>query len=181
VRFLLIGPNDDSSLDRLSRAELAQLKQVVSWSGPRRDIPVVLASSDIFVLPSAYREGIPRVLLEAASMGLPIVTTDSAGCNEVVEDSVNGLLVPVHDATALGKALLRLVADSELRARFGEASRRRALEHFDLSIVVEQTRSVYRRLLADRLPPADRNGWIGSGLLGRGATGGVPAHRYEPS
>ena len=153
VRFLLVGPNDESSLDRLSRTELAQLKQLVHWSGSRKDVPVVLASSDIFVLPSGYREGIPRVLLEAASMGLPIITTDSAGCNEVVEDGVNGLLVPPRDATALGGALLQLAVDSELRERFGRESRRRALERFDLSIIVEQTRSVYRRLLADRLPP----------------------------
>ncbi len=150
VRFLLIGPSDDESLERLDAAELERLKQVVTWPGPRRDIPAVLAVSDISVLPSAYREGIPRVLLEAASMGLPLVTTDSPGCNEVVEDGVNGFLVPPRDAAALGRAILRLVEEPELRRRFGEASRRRAVERFDLSLIVEQTRSVYRRLLARR-------------------------------
>lgn len=148
VRFLLIGPEDGDSIDRLRAAELAQLKQVVTWPGPRRDIPTVLATSDIFVLPSAYREGIPRVLLEAASMGLPIVTTDSPGCNEVVEDDVNGFLVPARDAPALNQAILRLIEQPELRQRFGRVSRQRAVERFDLSVIAEQTRSVYRQLLA---------------------------------
>jgi glycosyltransferase involved in cell wall biosynthesis len=148
VRFLLVGPNDDDSVDRLNSAELLQLKQTVTWSGPRRDIPVVLAISDISVLPSAYREGIPRVLLEAASMGLPIVTTDSPGCNEVAKHNVNGFLVPARNPAALSRAILRLTEQPELRQRFGEASRRRAIEHFDLSIIAEQTRAVYQQLLA---------------------------------
>lgn len=148
VRFLLVGPSDDDSVDRLNSAELTQLKQTVTWPGPRRDIPVVLAISDIFVLPSAYREGIPRVLLEAASMGLPIVTTDSPGCNEVAEHRVNGFFVPVRNPAALSRAILRLTEQPELRQRFGQVSRRRAVEDFDLSIIAEQTRAAYQQLLA---------------------------------
>jgi glycosyltransferase involved in cell wall biosynthesis len=150
VRFLLIGPEDDESVDRLSAAELAQLRQseTVTWPGPRRDIPAVLAMSNVFVLPSAYREGIPRVLLEAASMGLPIVTTDTPGCNDVVENGVNGFLVPVRDSAALSQAISRLVEQPELCQRFGRISRQRAVERFDLSVVADQTRSVYQQLLA---------------------------------
>jgi len=150
LRFLLIGPDDDQSLDRLSEAELAQLKQVVTWPGPRRDIPTVLAISDIFVFPSAYREGIPRVLLEAASMGLPIITTDAPGCNEVVENGVNGFWVPAHDSAAISQAMVQLIAQPELRRRFGQASRQRVVARFDLSLIVQQTRSVYQQLLARR-------------------------------
>ena len=150
VQFLLVGPHDDRSIDRLTAPELAQLKGAVIWPGPRRDIPTVLAVSDVLVLPSAYREGIPRVLLEGASMGLPIVTTDSPGCNEVVEDGVNGFLVPVHDSPALVEAILRLIEQPELRRRFGRISRQRAVAQFDLSVVAEQTRSVYRQLLATK-------------------------------
>ena len=139
-----------NSVDQLNSAELHQLKQTVTWTGPRRDIPVVLAISDIFVLPSAYREGIPRVLLEAASMGLPIVTTDSPGCNEVAEHSVNGFLVPVRNPAALSRAILILIEQLELRLRFGHVSRRRAVEHFDLSIIAAQTRAVYQQLLASK-------------------------------
>ena len=147
ARFLLIGPPDDDSVDRLGPKELEQLKQVVIWPGPRNDIPAVLAASDIFVLPSAYGEGIPRVLLEAASMGLPIVTTDSHGCNDVVQNGVNGFVIPVRDAAALSQAIGCLIEQPKLRQSFGQASRQRALQYFDLSVVADQTRSVYQQLL----------------------------------
>lgn len=148
VRFLLIGPEDNDSLDRLQSAELAQLKQTLIWPGPRRDIPAVLAMSDVFVLPTAYREGIPRVLLEAAASGLPLITTDTPGCNEVVENEVNGFLIPIRDSRALGQALLQLIEQPELRQRFGEISRQRTVEHFDLSVIATQTSVMYRQLLA---------------------------------
>lgn len=157
VRFLLIGPEDAQSADPLSAAELAQLKQAVTWPGPRRDIPAVLAVSDIFVLPSAYREGIPRVLLEAASMGLPIVTTNSPGCDEVVEHGLNGFLVPVRDSAALSQAIVRLIEQRELCQRFGRASRQRAVEQFDLSMIAKQTHAVYQQLLARKCPQPARD------------------------
>jgi len=148
VAFLLVGPADEESVDRLTPTELSQLARVVTWTGARKDIPAVLAASDILVLPSFYREGIPRVLLEAASMGLPIVTTDSPGCREVVEHGVNGFLVPPRDPDALAQVILHLVDEPETRERFGRASRQRAVERFDLSRIADQTRSIYRELLA---------------------------------
>jgi glycosyltransferase involved in cell wall biosynthesis len=148
THFLLVGPADDKSIDRFSPEEIAQLQQAVNWPGARRDIPRILAATDIFVLPSFYPEGIPRVLLEAASMALPIVTTRSPGCVDVVEDAVNGLLVPVRDSAAVSAALLRLVKDPDLRARFGQESRRRAIALFDLSRVAGRTREIYRALLS---------------------------------
>lgn len=150
VKFLLVGPPDNESIDRLSPGELSDLQTSVIWPGPRSDIPAVLAVSEVFVLPSSYREGIPRVLLEAASMGLPIVTTDTPGCNEVVENEVNGLLVPARDANALARAILRLIADPAMRQHFGQASRHRALTKFDLSIVAQQTSDIYHKLLAGK-------------------------------
>jgi glycosyltransferase involved in cell wall biosynthesis len=149
VHFLLVGPDDKESIDRLSKSERAELSATLCWPGPRQDIPVVLAMSDIFVLPSAYREGIPRVLLEAASMGLPIVTTDSPGCNEAVEDGVNGYLVHSGDSDAICHAVMQLIAEPDLRECFGRAGRKRAVQRFDLSVISEHTRSVYSRLLAD--------------------------------
>ena len=148
VHFLLIGADDNESVDRLSSEELSQIREALGWRGPRRDIPAVLALTDIFVFPSAYREGIPRVLLEAASMELPIVTTDSPGCSEVVRNGVNGFLVPVHDPDALSQAIIRLIEQPELRRRFGRLSRQRAVERFDISVVAEETRSLYRELRA---------------------------------
>lgn len=157
VCFLLVGPEEVESSDRLNSAELTELKRTVHWPGPRRDIPAVLAVSDIFVLPTAYGEGLPRVLLEAASMELPIVTSDSPGCNEVVEDGVNGFLTPEKDAEAVKQAILRLIEQPGLRHRFGRVSRERVVERFEISIIASQTRSVYRQLLACKahLPAAE--------------------------
>jgi glycosyltransferase involved in cell wall biosynthesis len=148
ARFLLVGPDDGDSVDRLSPDDLEGLSQSVTWLGERRNIPVILALTDVFVLPSFYREGIPRVLLEAASMGLPIVTTDLPGCREVVEHGVNGFLVPPRDPGALAQAILRLVEGPEMCHRFGRESRQRAVARFDLSKTADQTRLIYRELLA---------------------------------
>lgn len=150
ARFLLIGPADEESIDRLSGDELARLRQIVTWPGPRRDLPAILGASDVFVLPSSYREGIPRVLLEAAAMGLPIVTTDSPGCNEVVDSGVNGFLIPSRDVGALVRAIATLVEQPALRRDFGRVSRERAVERFDLSVVAARTRSAYTRLLEQK-------------------------------
>jgi glycosyltransferase involved in cell wall biosynthesis len=153
VRFVLVGPEDDESVDRLTAAELTELKQTVLCPGPRRDVATVLAMSDVFVLPTVYREGIPRSLLEAASIGLPLVTTNAPGCNEVVEDGINGFLVPLRDAKALWQAIVRLLEQPELRRRFGGISRQRAVERFALSVIAEQTRRLYQKLLARKRNP----------------------------
>lgn len=147
ARFLLVGPDDRDSIYRLNGIERTQLKHSLIWPGQRCDIPTVLAASDIFVLPTAHNEGIPRALLEAASMGLPIVTTDMPGCREVVENGVNGFLTPVCDANALAEAILCLLQQPNLRHCFGRTSRQRAIERFDVSIIAAQTMQVYQNLL----------------------------------
>ncbi len=148
--FLLVGPDDHASVDRLTTAEMERVTRHVIWLGKRQDIATILSITDVFVLPSYYREGIPRVLLEAASMGLPIVTTNSPGCNEVVEQGVNGFLVPPRTVEPLAKAILRLLADPGMRRRFGQASRHRAVTRFDLSIVAQEIAILYRKLLTEK-------------------------------
>jgi glycosyltransferase involved in cell wall biosynthesis len=155
--FLLVGSSDESSVDKLTPGELSMLDQSVILSGQREDVSRLLGASDIFVFPSFLREGIPRVLLEAASMGLPIVTTNTPGCNSVVEEGVNGFLVPPRDPEALAEAILRLVADPEMRARFGRKSRQLAVSQFDLSLIANQTADLYHMLLEKKgLSPAGR-------------------------
>ena len=162
AHFLLVGHADPFSVDSFAPAELADFHRVVNWPGARNDIPHVLAASDLFVLPSYLREGIPRALLEAAATGLPMITTDFPGCNDVVVDGVNGRLVPPRDPAALSQAIVELLEQPALRRRFGEASRRRAVELFDLSIVIERTRNLYHEFLgrnAPRLAVLPRNPW----------------------
>lgn len=150
THFLLVGGVEEKSLYSLEKSELEQLRKAVCWPGARQDIAAILAISDIFVLPTVYREGIPRVLLEAAAMELPIVTTDSPGCNELVEHGVNGFLVPGNESVALTKAVLCLIERPELRQQFGQKSREQVVEHFSLKVIAKQTREVYEQLLAQK-------------------------------
>jgi glycosyltransferase involved in cell wall biosynthesis len=147
IQFLLVGPEDAESLDALTAEELEELRNAITWIGPRRDVKRLLALADMFVFPSFYREGVPRVLLEAASMALPLVAADVAGSREVVEHGVNGFLVPPRDSPAIAEAVLRLAREPELRALLGAQSRRRAVAYFDLAVIAERTTSMYRELL----------------------------------
>jgi len=118
-------------------------ENVVTWLGACTDIAALYNQAHIAVLPSYYREGIPKALLEAAACGKPIVTTDAPGCREVVVSGENGLLVPPRDAVALAKALKTLVDYPDLRIRMGKLSRRKAEEEFAEEKVISQTLLIY--------------------------------------
>jgi len=129
---------------------------LIEWLGHVDDMPGLLASVDMVVLPS-YREGLPKTLIEAAACGLPLVTTDVPGCREVVRDGIDGLLVPVRDAEALAAAIARLQDDPVLARRLGVAARIRALAEFDERIVIERTIAVYHELLGDPVQAQPRS------------------------
>ncbi|MEJ2504498.1 MAG: glycosyltransferase, partial [Gemmatimonadota bacterium] len=155
LRFLLVGPVDGGSLDRLTREELSLVTSRVRWIGMRDDIREILAASDLFVLPTQYREGVPRVLMEAASMCLPLVATRSGGCGEIVRDGENGWLVEPGRHSDLVGAVARLAGDRSLRQRFGAASRSIAVDEFDYRVTARKTAALYWRLLEDgRRAPA---------------------------
>jgi len=140
VTFTFIGDTDEHNPSCASKEFLQNAD--VRWLGYRDDIKEQIEECDIFVLPS-YREGVPRTLLEAASMGKPIVTTDAVGCREVVDDGINGFLVPIKDSKALTDKIKILVEDKNMRSEFGEASRKKAVEEFDVKVVVEQYLRLY--------------------------------------
>jgi glycosyltransferase involved in cell wall biosynthesis len=98
---------------------------------------------DLVVLPS-HREGVPRGLLEAASMELPIIATDVPGCREIVENGRNGFLIPVNDAPALAAKITELFADPVLCRKFGREGRLKVRNEFEQKLVFEQTVHVYR-------------------------------------
>ena len=113
---------------------------MIEWKGFQNDIRQIYADSDIAVLPS-YSEGLPKSLLEACASGLPIVTTDNGGCLEVVDDGINGLIVPSQNSERLADALATLIGDRQLRIQYGLASRKRAQKEFSLSLVLAQVRT----------------------------------------
>ena len=119
-----------------------------NW-GYRTDMPEVIASANLVVLPS-YREGMPKVLLEAAAAGRAVVTTDVPGCRDAIEPGVSGLLVPVRDAESLAQAIEQLLANTEQRKAMGLAGRKLAETEFDVRAVVDKHLTIYQRLLASR-------------------------------
>ena len=144
IKFLLIGDTDNGNP---SCADESFLKNGnVTWLGHRDDIKEQISKCDIFVLPS-YREGVPRTLLEAASMAKAIVTTDTVGCREVVDDGVNGFLVPLKDSKTLAQRISILVEDKDLRDAMGKNGRIKALNEFDVNVVVKQYLEVYEENL----------------------------------
>ncbi len=149
AKFLLAGTPDAGNPAAVPESALREwvADGALEWLGHVEDMAALFRSVDIVVLPSYYREGLPKSLIEAAACGLPLVTCNAPGCREVVTDGVDGLLVPPRDAGALAAAIAHLVSDPTLRQRLGKAARAKALAEFDERIVIEQTLAVYRELL----------------------------------
>lgn len=149
-RFVIVGPIEGDRGDAVRPNEMRGLEATgrVHFLGLRRDVPDLLAGMDLFVLPS-YREGIPRALMEACAMGLPVVATDIRGCREVVEDGVSGFLVPVRDGAALAQAIERMAAMPDLGRAMGVSGRARVIRHFGEA-------AVHQRVLAGVEAVADR-------------------------
>ncbi|MCH9695873.1 MAG: glycosyltransferase family 4 protein [Gammaproteobacteria bacterium] len=148
ARFVLVGDADAENPVSISSSQLETWKTEgnVEFWGRHDDMPKIFGKVHIVCLPS-YREGVPKVLIEAASCGRPIVTTDAPGCREIVVDGHNGLLVPTKDATSLASALRRLLESPELRLEMGAAGRQLVKDRFSLEIVIRETLSVYRSIL----------------------------------
>ncbi|MGH8608164.1 MAG: glycosyltransferase family 4 protein, partial [Gammaproteobacteria bacterium] len=141
TQFLVAGEPDAGNPLSVPEEQLTAWREEgnVTLLGHVQDMPALMATADMVVLPSYYREGLPRTLIEAAAAGLPIVTTDAPGCREVVEDGVNGFVVPARNGAALAAAIRKLILDPALAARMGAASRQKALAQFDERIVLAST------------------------------------------
>lgn len=145
VSFILVGNTDEGNISTVPLSQLLewQNRGIVEWWGKKTDIEEVFAATHIVCLPSSYGEGIPKVLIEAASCGRPIVTTDSPGCREIVHHEKNGLLIPVKNVDALVDALRKMIVDRNLRVRMGELGRKRVIEEFSLERVIKSTLQLY--------------------------------------
>lgn len=144
ARFLFYGDVDPQNPSSVQPSDLEtwQEEGLIEWQGFCEDIPKVYQQAHLAVLPS-YREGLPKSLLEAASCGRAIVATDVPGCREIVQDGINGLLVPSHDAPHLAEAMERLIENRSLRQSMGKAGRLLVEKHFSIEKVVSETLRCY--------------------------------------
>jgi glycosyltransferase involved in cell wall biosynthesis len=151
ARCVLVGRCDEHNPAAIDPTQIHQWVRegLVEWWEHREEMSSTLASAAIVVLPS-YREGLPKVLLEAAACGKPLIATDVPGCRDVVTHGVNGLLVPVRDPAALTAAIDALLRDSWRRAAMGEAGRKVVVRDFSVERVAGQVIDLYRELLARR-------------------------------
>ena len=148
VRFLLVGDPDSGNPTSFSISDLNswQREECVEWIGHSSEVANILKQSHIVCLPS-YREGLPKSLIEAASAGRPIVTTNVPGCREVVTDGENGFLVPPRDSVALADAIQKLLINPPMRKAMGAAGRKRAIEEFSSAVIIGQTLDLYESIL----------------------------------
>lgn len=149
-RFLMAGRVDAGNPASLTEAQLYDLERDygVEWLGQRDDMHKLLADVHVFVMPS-YREGLPKVLLEAAAAGRAAIASNIAGCREVVTNEVSGLIVSPRDAVSLSEAMLRLGRDADLRFRLADAAFEKAVAVFSEADVVKHTFRVYQELLPE--------------------------------
>lgn len=157
VRFVVVGPDDPDKDDAITQHEIADAERDagIRFLGLRHDVDELYTAFDVYVLAS-HREGFPRSAMEAATMGLPIVTTDIRGCREVVDHGVTGLLVPPRDPDGLADAIGRLVDDAGLRRKMGQAAADKATLEFDQQDQIDLTLGVYDRLLREKLRASAR-------------------------
>lgn len=155
ARFVLVGDSDPGNPSYIPRHQLEAWHRAgaVEWWGRREDMPAVLAQAYMVCLPS-YREGLPKVLLEAAACGRPLIAADVPGCREVVRNRENGLRVPVGCSESLANAVLSLLGDRSGAQAMGRRSREIAEREFGFEGVVGQTMKLYEELLQRESQPA---------------------------
>ncbi|KZW95464.1 glycosyltransferase family 4 protein [Aeromonas veronii] len=139
--FQLLGACDVANPSVIKREQIAKWEQagLVEYLGTTSDVRPIIANADCVVLPSFYREGVPRTLMEAAAMSKPLITTDNVGCRDVVLPDQTGYLCPVKDAAALAACCEKIIVMSpEARAEMGAAGRCFMRDTFDEQLVIEQ-------------------------------------------
>src|SRR5450432_86363 len=148
IRFELIGFFEKNHPDSISESELKhwQKKGIIHYSGFARDVRPFLRQADCFVFPSFYHEGIPRCLLEAAAMEIPIITSLNTGCKEVVLEGVNGFLCSPNNPSELAGRMEEMMAlTSNQRAELGKNGRQLVSDKFGIDRILTE----YDRTLSD--------------------------------
>lgn len=147
AEFWLVGGLDDHP-GAITQEQLDAVcdGKYIKWLGYRTDVKELLQKSHIVAFPSYYMEGLPKSLIEACAIGRPIITTQSIGCKDTVDDGMNGFLIPTKDVDALASKLKVLIDNPEVRVSMGKASRAKAEKEFSLDVVIEKHLSIYNEL-----------------------------------
>jgi glycosyltransferase involved in cell wall biosynthesis len=153
AQFALVGDSDPENPGSVPREQIEAWDDEgpIEWWGrqPPSEMPSVLGQAHVVCLPSHYREGVPKVLIEAASCGRPIVTTDVPGCREIVNHEDTGFLVPPEDAEELARRIRQLLDDPDLRREMGRNGRSRVEENFTARQVAGTIVECYDQLLSE--------------------------------
>ncbi len=153
--FQLLGFVDESNPNAVSidQIERWQKEKIINYLGETSDVRPFLEEADCLVFPSFYKEGISRILLEASSMAIPIITTNHVGCKEIVEDGFNGLLCePQHSADLIRKIQQFLSMPHSARHQLGLNGRKKVINEFDEELVIKQYLEVIGKLLRIKQP-----------------------------
>ena len=143
--YLIVGTGEDELKLKKTVNQLS-LQSNVSFLGFRKDIPELLSASDIFVLTSR-REGLPKAILEAMAVGLPIIATDVRGNRDLVKHGENGLIIPLDDVERTAEAIMKLIAEPELKETMGEKSKE-LVKYYDLNNILPQMEQIYDYVLS---------------------------------
>lgn len=147
--LIICGIEDRSSPDTIPRSLINEWKLLpfVRWLGHQKDMPSVINACDVVVLPTIYGEGVPRILIEAASCSKPVIATDSPGCRDIVLHFETGMLIPTSDVGALKDAMLYMLTRPSITKEWGVNARRLVLNTFDNKVVINKTINVYSKIL----------------------------------
>lgn len=153
VRGLIVGGGEDTEKGHAYVSRLKQLivalglEKSVILTGHRTDIPEIMRSSDVVVCPSSDPEPFGRVIIESMGVGTPVIATNAGGAKDIIDDGVNGLLVPTKDAVALAGAIRRLCSDDELTERISSAGLADATQLYNVGKHVDIICNVYQKVL----------------------------------
>lgn len=145
VRFLLVGSPDSENPETVPEDTLKKWhdEQIIEWIEHTDKVALIYAQTSVAVLPS-YREGMPKSLLEAMACGLPVITTNARGCDDLVDDGVNGIKVPVHNVAALCNAMQRCYLDPKICEAMGSNARDSAINIYATEVINRQIMNIYK-------------------------------------
>jgi glycosyltransferase involved in cell wall biosynthesis len=147
VRFLLVGPRENEGRAAVSQSEIDRHAAYVKAIGSRSDVPALLRLADVFAFPTELFEGVPRVLLEAAVAGCPIVTTRMPGCTDVIRDGWSGYLVPPRSPRLLAERILDLLSNRSAAEAMGSCAATFVKREFSLQTTITRYAEAYESLL----------------------------------